>query len=161
METPVGPFLVGGDGRSLSVASFAVGRQHRRPEAGWKEDAGAVRFAVEQLEQYFARERTEFDLPLKIDGTPFQKEVWEVLRSIPFGETRSYGQVARAIGRANAFRAVGAANGANVLPIIIPCHRVVGSDGTLTGFGGGLDAKRWLLEFEGAAPTRRQTPLFE
>jgi methylated-DNA-[protein]-cysteine S-methyltransferase len=150
IDTPVGPFLVAGDGASLSVASFAAGHQHRRPQADWKEDASAMRFAIEQIEQYFAGERKVFDMPLVMHGTPFQKQVWDVLLTIPFGETRTYGDVSRAIGRGpGASRAVGAANGANHIPIVIPCHRVIGGDGTLTGFGGGLDAKQWLLEFEG------------
>ena len=122
-----------------------------------------MRFAIEQIEQYFAGERKVFDMPLTFGGTPFQKEVWEALRTIPFGETRSYGDVARATGRgAGASRAVGAANGANHIPIVIPCHRVIGGDGTLTGFGGGLDAKQWLLEFEGIAmpESTHQSSLF-
>jgi len=152
IDTPVGPFLVAGDGESLSVASFAAGHQHRRPKPDWKEDVSAMRFAVDQIEQYFAGERTSFELPLSMTGTPFQKEVWDVLLTIPFGETRTYGEVARATGRGpGASRAVGAANGANHIPIVVPCHRVIGGDGTLTGFGGGLSAKQWLLEFEGIA----------
>jgi O-6-methylguanine DNA methyltransferase len=102
-----------------------------------------------QLEEYFAGERREFDLTLAPEGTPFERSVWEELRRIPFGETRSYGEIARAIGRPNAFRAVGRANGANPIPIVVPCHRVIGSDGSLTGFGGGLEAKSRLLEIEG------------
>lgn len=113
--------------------------------------------AREQLAEYFAGLRTAFDLPLHPHGTEFQKAVWSALRDIPFGETRSYGAVARAIGRPAAIRAVGAANGRNPIAIAVPCHRVVGADGSLTGYGGGLAAKEWLLAHE-AAVRARQTP---
>lgn len=103
-----------------------------------------------QLQEYFAGTRTTFDLPLEPSGTDFQLSVWELLRKIPYGVTTSYGELARRLGDPKASRAVGAANGANPIPIIVPCHRVVGSKGELTGFGGGLDRKRWLLEHEGA-----------
>jgi methylated-DNA-[protein]-cysteine S-methyltransferase len=101
-----------------------------------------------QLREYFAGTRTTFDLPLAPEGTPFQKLVWDQLLEIPYGVTRSYGEVARAIGRPAASRAVGAANGKNPIAIIIPCHRVIGADGTLTGYGGGMPTKQWLLEHE-------------
>ncbi|HKE91728.1 MAG TPA: methylated-DNA--[protein]-cysteine S-methyltransferase [Gemmatimonadales bacterium] len=104
----------------------------------------------EQLKEYFAGKRTTFDLPLEPSGTAFQLSVWELLRKIPYGVTTSYGELARRLGEPKASRAVGAANGANPIPIIVPCHRVVGSRGELTGFGGGIDRKRWLLEHEGA-----------
>lgn len=110
---------------------------------------------VSQLDEYFAGSRTEFDLPLDPAGTPFQLQAWEALRRIPYGETRTYGEQARRIGSPSAVRAVGAANGRNPISIIVPCHRVVGSDGSLTGFGGGLEAKRFLLDLE--SPSR---PLF-
>jgi methylated-DNA-[protein]-cysteine S-methyltransferase len=103
-----------------------------------------------QLEEYFAGTRTVFDLPLVFEGTAFQKRVWNLLRDIPYGTTTSYGTLARRLGDPHATRAVGAANGQNPIPIIVPCHRVVGSRGELTGFGGGIDRKRWLLEHEGA-----------
>jgi methylated-DNA-[protein]-cysteine S-methyltransferase len=103
---------------------------------------------VAQLEEYFAGERTEFDIPLDPAGTPFQLSVWQVLRTIPYGHTMSYGEQARTLGDPNKARAVGAANGKNPLSIVVPCHRVVGSNGTLTGFGGGLGAKDWLLRHE-------------
>jgi methylated-DNA-[protein]-cysteine S-methyltransferase len=106
--------------------------------------------AVEQLNEYFAGKRTAFDLPLDPKGTEFQKKVWMALRGIPFGQTASYGQIAKRIGMPTASRAVGAANGRNPLPIIVPCHRVIGANGTLTGFGGGLDRKEWLLKHEQA-----------
>jgi methylated-DNA-[protein]-cysteine S-methyltransferase len=109
-----------------------------------------LRRTREQLAAYFAGEVTSFDLPLAPNGTPFQKQVWEALRRIPYGETISYGELARRLGDPKAMRAVGAANGRNPIPIIVPCHRVIGADGSLTGFGGGIDRKRWLLTHEGA-----------
>ena len=106
--------------------------------------------ACRQLAEYFARARTTFDLPLDPPGTAFQRRVWDALRTIPYGATTSYSELSRRLGDPNATRAVGAANGKNPIPIIVPCHRVVGARGELTGFGGGLDRKRWLLEHEGA-----------
>jgi O-6-methylguanine DNA methyltransferase len=107
-----------------------------------------------QLGAYFRGERRSFDLPLSMAGTPFQQRVWQALRDIPFGETVSYGEVARRIGAPDAFRAVGAANGQNPVPIIVPCHRVIGASGALTGFGGGIERKRWLLDHERAVSGR-------
>src|SRR5213596_2729122 len=124
--------------------------------AGWLEDdgsgpAGAVLARTrEQLNEYFARTRTTFDLLLDPAGSAFERRVWDALRAIPYGSTVSYGELARRLGDPRATRAVGAANGRNPIPIIVPCHRVVGARGELTGFGGGLDCKRWLLEHEGA-----------
>ncbi len=155
INSPVGRFFLAGNGTSLALTSFTRGKQCREPEPGWKHDPVALNFAVEQIEQYFAGERTRFDLPLEIAGTQFQKEVWDVLQVIPFGEAWSYGRVAKMLENPGASRAVGAANAANVLPLIIPCHRVIGSSGQLTGFGGGLETKRWLLDFEGALPPQQ------
>jgi methylated-DNA-[protein]-cysteine S-methyltransferase len=104
--------------------------------------------AAEQLTEYFAGERTEFDVPLDLDGTDFQRQAWRALSDVPYGETTSYGAQAAAIGRPGAARAVGSANGQNPVPIILPCHRIVGADGSLTGFGGGLDIKQRLLDIE-------------
>ncbi|HVI00310.1 MAG TPA: methylated-DNA--[protein]-cysteine S-methyltransferase, partial [Enhygromyxa sp.] len=108
-----------------------------------------LRKAAVQLEQWFAGERQAFDLPLAAAGTGFQRTVWSALQAIPFGQTRSYGQLAIDLGRPQASRAVGAANGRNPIPIVVPCHRVIGQDGSLTGYAGGLAAKRWLLAHEG------------
>ncbi|MGZ3459079.1 MAG: methylated-DNA--[protein]-cysteine S-methyltransferase [Archangium sp.] len=116
--------------------------------ASERDDHPVLRSARRQLEEYFAGERMAFELPLEPAGTPFQKEVWAALREIPLGVTWSYGDLARRVGRAGAARAVGAANGRNPLCIIVPCHRVVGTDGTLTGYAGGVPAKKWLLEHE-------------
>ncbi len=119
----------------------------------------ALKRAAAQLCEYFARRRTSFDIPLLTVGTPFQKRVWEALLEIPYGETRSYRQIARRIGNENGVRAVAQAIGANAVAIIIPCHRVIGSDGSLTGFSGGLTAKRTLLDLETASPPDTALPL--
>jgi len=113
------------------------------------QDDSKVKYVFEQLKQYFDRERKEFNLSLEIIGTEFQKKVWSELTNIPYGETISYGELAKRMGDKNLMRAVAAANGANPIPIIIPCHRVIGADGSLTGYGGGLDVKQKLLELEG------------
>ncbi|MFM8649446.1 MAG: methylated-DNA--[protein]-cysteine S-methyltransferase [Actinomycetota bacterium] len=121
------------------------------PESTWVEESTPILTeVVRQLTEYFAGDRRTFDLPLEPEGTDFQLSVWKVLRAIPFGQTISYGEQARRLGDANKARAVGSANGRNPLPIVVPCHRVVGADGSLTGFSGGVDAKRWLLEYEGS-----------
>jgi methylated-DNA-[protein]-cysteine S-methyltransferase len=120
-----------------------------RPEADWQESArGAVGEAIRQLREYFAGRRNEFELPLAPEGTEFQRTVWNRLREIPYGETISYGELAKRVGNPKASRAVGAANGQNPIPIVIPCHRVIGSNGKLTGFGGGLPVKEALLALE-------------
>ncbi len=144
VETPIGPLLVAGDAETVHEIHFAPAE----PRDEWVRDDDALKYASVQLRSYFAGKRTSFDLPLAPSGTEFQRAVWDALRRIPFGETTTYGDIARAIGKPDAVRAVGAANGANPIPIVIPCHRVIGSDGSLTGFGGGLKAKRWLLDHE-------------
>lgn len=157
MPSPVGELLLLANSNGLAGVWFETSR-HGRPEGTeWPADdgqgpAGAILArAREQLEEYFARHRTAFDLPLAPVGTPFQLRVWNALRDIPFGTTESYGGLARRIGApTSAARAVGAANGQNPIPIIVPCHRVIGATGDLTGFGGGLERKRWLLTHEGA-----------
>ena len=118
-----------------------------------------LRETARQLDEYFAGGRTHFDLPLDLRGTPFQLAAWQALADIPFGETRSYRQQAAMIGRPNAVRAVGAANGANPVCLVLPCHRVVGADGSLTGFGGGLGTKRWLLEHEARVARKASSQL--
>ena len=127
----------------MSCSACGAGGRDRR---GRRHRTAALRG---QLAEYFAGDRQDFDLALAPVGTPFELAVWEALRRIPFGETRSYGEIAQEIGRPGAARAVGRANGANPIPIVVPCHRVIGSDGSLTGFGGGLAAKSRLLEIEG------------
>ena len=147
-ESPVGPLLLAGSSKGLKLVSFGSGRRSVKADPEWREDDSVFVEVVAQLNSYFAGERTTFDLALVLDGTEFQKTVWTALQQIPYGETVSYKQLAERIGRAEAVRAVGAANGANPIPIIIPCHRVIGNDGSLTGFGGGLPLKKKLLELE-------------
>ena len=157
LDSPIGRILVAGDGETVSRISFTTGHSVLQPEPGWVDDGVPLRAATEQLEQYFAGERRRFDLRLSLRGTPFQKRAWEVLLTIPYGEAWSYGQVADALGSPGAARAVGRANATNPLPLVVPCHRVIGADGTLTGFGGGLSAKQWLLRFEGALPGEQES----
>lgn len=147
-DSPVGPLLIAGDGERLHLISFPGGSRAQKPRRSWRRDNAAFAGTVDQLRAYFAGALTRFDLPLRLAGTPFQNAVWSALRDIPYGETVSYRALAGRIGRPTACRAVGAANGANPLPIVVPCHRVVGADGSLTGFGGGLKTKRALLDLE-------------
>jgi O-6-methylguanine DNA methyltransferase len=120
-----------------------IGQSPRKPER-----SGIVALALNQIAEYLDGQRRDFDLPLDVRGTDFQRRMWAAVAGIPYGETRTYAEIAFAIGKPKAVRAVGAANGANPLPLVVPCHRVVGSDGSLTGYGGGLDVKRQLLEME-------------
>lgn len=150
IDSPVGRLLLAGDGESLIQVCFQSGPRPLRPPGGWIDDAAPLRAAIAQLGEYFAGGRRAFDLPLAPRGTEFQRRVWRALTAIPYGKTVSYGELARRIGKPSASRAVGLANGANPLPIIVPCHRVIGADGSLTGFGGGLPIKRKLLALEGA-----------
>lgn len=150
-QSPVGRLLLAGDGHALRFIHFQSGPHPRRVPGEWRHSAAPFELAIRELEEYFAGRRRTFAVPLAPRGTAFQLEVWQALRAIPYGETVSYAELAARIGRADAARAVGLANGANPLPVIVPCHRVIGSDGSLTGFGGGLSIKRALLELEGAA----------
>jgi methylated-DNA-[protein]-cysteine S-methyltransferase len=147
-DSPYGPLtLVATDG--VLSGLYMTNQRHRPPEESFGDrDDTAFTEATEQLRAYFAGELKEFTLPLRLTGTPFQRGVWEQLRRIPYGETRSYGELADALGNPKASRAVGLANGRNPIGVIVPCHRVVGADGGLTGYGGGLDRKRRLLDFE-------------
>ncbi|MGE5361234.1 MAG: methylated-DNA--[protein]-cysteine S-methyltransferase [Bacteroidales bacterium] len=155
LESPVGRLLVAGDDEGLRYVLFAEGRDHVEPKDGWVEDAGRLAEPLRQLTEYFSGGRRRFDLRLAPHGTPFQQRVWQELLTIPYGETRSYGELARQIGRPNASRAVGLANGANPISIVVPCHRVIGANGTLTGYGGGLKNKEWLLALERAQAAAR------
>ena len=148
IESPVGPLLLVADDVGLREILFVNGRHHARPDPGWKEQATPFKETIRQLHAYFAGELEDFALPLAPQGTAFQLTVWKRLCDIPYGETISYGQLARRIGNPNASRAVGLANGANPIPIVIPCHRVIGSNGELTGYGGGLPIKEKLLALE-------------
>jgi len=133
----------------LRYVLFEKNKYEPMQACDWLRDRSATREAREQLLQYFERERNEFELKMSLIGTDFQKRTWQTLASIPYGKTWSYAELANKVGSPKAVRAVGSANGRNPLPIILPCHRVIGSDGTLTGFGGGLAVKKWLLEHEG------------
>ena len=148
MDTPVGRLLVAADEAGLRYVLFGEGRSSVGPQPGWHEDATRLAHAVRQLHAYFAGGLRRFELPLAPEGTPFQRRVWQELLNIPYGETISYGELARRIGKPTGSRAVGLANGANPISIVIPCHRVIGSDGKLTGYGGGLKTKEWLLALE-------------
>ena len=148
VESPIGELLLAGDEHALHELHFAGAK----PDPGWEHDPTALAEPARQLREYFAGERTEFDLELVMAGTPFQRAVWDLLREIPYGQTTTYGALANALGRPDRARAVGAANGRNPIAIIVPCHRVIGADGSLIGFGGGLDRKQALLELERALP---------
>jgi methylated-DNA-[protein]-cysteine S-methyltransferase len=147
-DTPIGELLLAGEGDGLSMIGFPKGSMRRDPEPEWIYNEEPLEKVRTQLAEYFSGERKDFDLPLKLNGTEFQVSVLEALLEIPYGETTSYGAIAKQIGRPKAVRAVGAANGRNPIPIIVPCHRVIGSSGDLTGFGGGLDTKEALLRLE-------------
>ena len=148
LQTPIGELLLAGDENALSMVGFPEGSMRYDPEPEWIYKEQPLAEARRQLSEYFAGDRKEFDLPLSQHGTEFQLRVLEELKTIPYGETTSYGDIAKRIGRPKAVRAVGAANGRNPIPIIVPCHRVIGSSGDLTGFGGGLDTKTALLRLE-------------
>jgi methylated-DNA-[protein]-cysteine S-methyltransferase len=147
-ESPAGRLLLAGDARALRLVSFERSKRSAPPGVDWKLDKEPFAEAIRQLQAYFRGELKEFDLPLAMEGTEFQLRVWNALRAIPYGETISYAELAERIGNRRAVRAVGLANGSNRIPIIVPCHRVIGSDGSLTGFGGGLSTKKMLLELE-------------
>ncbi|MFE6170729.1 methylated-DNA--[protein]-cysteine S-methyltransferase [Streptomyces sp. NPDC056464] len=150
IDSPYGPLTLVAEGGVLS-GLYMTDQRHRPPEESFgTRDESLFGAAEEQLKAYFAGELKEFTLELSLGGTPFQRRVWEQLRKIPYGETRSYGQLADALGNSGASRAVGLANGKNPIGIIVPCHRVVGASGSLTGYGGGLDRKQRLLDFESA-----------
>ncbi|GGK75656.1 MULTISPECIES: methylated-DNA--[protein]-cysteine S-methyltransferase [Streptomyces aurantiacus group] len=151
IDSPYGPLtLVATDG--VLSGLYMTDQRHRPPEETFgTPDDTPFGETIDQLKAYFAGELKEFDLPLRLDGTPFQRTVWDQLRRIPYGETRSYGELADALGNPKASRAVGLANGRNPVGIIVPCHRVVGANGSLTGYGGGLDRKKRLLDFERGA----------
>ena len=152
MDSPIGRLRLMADREGLREIWFEHERHPKPTDPGWVRAKAPLRFARTQLEEYFAGERQDFELPLHPIGTSFQMEVWQELRRIPYGVTISYGELARRIGKPQAMRAVGAANGRNPLPIVVPCHRVIGADGSLTGFGGGLPIKRHLLDLEHALP---------
>ncbi|MDD9902479.1 MAG: methylated-DNA--[protein]-cysteine S-methyltransferase [Rhodospirillaceae bacterium] len=147
-ETPVGRLMIAGAGEVVVLINFPTGSQALQPRPEWQRDDAMFGDAKRQLTEYFDGTRTDFTMAVAMDGTDFQKECWTALRQVPFGATVSYGELARRAGRPKASRAVGAANHANPLPIVVPCHRVIGSDKSLTGFGGGLETKLKLLAME-------------
>jgi methylated-DNA-[protein]-cysteine S-methyltransferase len=147
IDSPIGSLALAGDGRSLSHLRM-LNQTYEPKRSDWILDAQAFPDVVEQLEAYFAGELRDFDLDFDTAGSEFQRRVWQALLTIPYGETRSYGQIAVQIGAFGAARAVGLANGHNPIAIIVPCHRVIGAGGSLTGYGGGLNRKRWLLDME-------------
>lgn len=150
IETPIGPLGLTANAEGLAEIWFGGYSRSAPAGSGERDAAGVLERAGAQLGEYFAGERMTFDLPLAPSGTEFELGVWELLRRIPAGQTASYGDLARKLGDPTLARAVGRANGQNPLPIVVPCHRVIGADGSLVGFGGGLERKRWLLEHEGA-----------
>ena len=150
IPSPVGRLLLGGQTSFLELIGFPEGKGIVHPEDDWIQDDSVFKQAENQLKEYFEGTRQQFDLKVKPTGTPFQLSVLAALQDIPFGQTTTYRDIAKRIGRPKAVRAVGAANGRNPLPIVIPCHRVIGADGTLTGFGGGLPTKSFLLNLESA-----------
>ena len=151
LSTPLGKLLLAGIGEELAYVGLPQANKAQKPAPEWQRQTDLLAEAQNQLRDYFAGRRQTFDLQLAPRGTEFQCQVWQQLQRIPFGEVCSYGQIAKAIGRPKAVRAVGAANGRNPIPIIIPCHRVIGANGQLTGFSGGLSAKAYLLKHEGVA----------
>ncbi len=148
LDSPLGPLLLVADASGLRQVNFTRNGRNAPANPDWREDASAFAQPIRQLRAYFAGDLETFDLPLAPQGTPFQQKVWNELLNIPYGETISYGELAKRIGNPNASRAVGLANGSNPIPIIIPCHRVIGSNGKLTGYGGGLPIKEKLLALE-------------
>ncbi|BDY06700.1 methylated-DNA--[protein]-cysteine S-methyltransferase [Ferrimonas sp. YFM] len=147
-DSPWGEILAAVSDRGLALLSFQQGAQPVTPEPHWQRDASALAQVRQQCQQYAAGERDSFELPLDMVGTEFQRQVWQALTTIPSGETRSYGDIARQIGRPKAVRAVGAANGRNPVALVVPCHRVIGASGSLTGYAGGLAIKQALLSHE-------------
>jgi methylated-DNA-[protein]-cysteine S-methyltransferase len=164
VDSPIGRLMLTSDGTALTGLYMNLYRNKptKLPDLvdDWVQNAtiDPLPAATRQLQEYFAGKRREFDLPLRMEGTEFQQQVWRELCKIPFGETRSYGQLAKRLNNPNGSRAVGLANGRNPIAIIVPCHRVIGADGSLTGFGGGIERKEWLLSHEGQ-PGTRELPL--
>ena len=161
VASPIGDLLLVGDDAALHGVYFQEGKRGpHKTDKSWTPSERPFKEVKRQLKAYFDGKLRDFDLPLSPQGTEFQLEVWKTLRTIPYGKTWSYGELARRIRRPDAPRAVGAANGQNPIPVIVPCHRVIGADGSLTGFGGGLPIKQKLLALEGALAESSQARLF-
>jgi methylated-DNA-[protein]-cysteine S-methyltransferase len=148
VDSPIGELLLLGDDRRLRGLYMQDGRKPARVAVDWEPDASAFTDTIAQLDEYFDGRRTTFELSLDMRGSPFEQRVWRALQDIPYGKTASYGEVAQRVGQPSAARAVGLANGRNPIAVIVPCHRVIGANGTLTGYGGGLERKQLLLELE-------------
>lgn len=158
VDTPVGKLMLAGcRDHGLRHIAFQCGKGTLAPKPEWKQSATPFRAVERQLREYFQGKRTAFDLRLHPKGTPFQTAVWRALTKIPYGQTRSYGDIAKAVGHPTAVRAVGLANGRNPLPIVVPCHRVIGASGKLVGYGGGLPVKQALLDREREVSEARRT----
>lgn len=155
VDSPIGELLLIGQGGALHGVYMQAGRQPVTVKPGWERDPAAFTHVRTQLSEYFAGSRTTFEVALVMLGTPFQQRVWRALKTIPYGRTTSYGELARVIGQPTAARAVGLANARNPISIIVPCHRVIGADGALTGYGGGTERKKQLLELEATTVARR------
>jgi methylated-DNA-[protein]-cysteine S-methyltransferase len=158
MDSPIGELTLTADGGVLTGVHMHEQRHFPKIPAKFQRDDAGLAHVVEQLDAYFAGELLDFDLPMEMHGTEFQRRVWVSLCEIPYGETISYGELARWVGNPKASRAVGLANGRNPVAIVVPCHRVIGADGSLTGYGGGLDRKVWLLEHEAAHRSKPTHP---
>lgn len=157
LSTPVGPVTIISNGTAITRVTMRPAAAVVARDGQWLEDDARIAAAREQLTAYFSGELRQFSLPLAAEGSPFQKEVWAALEQIPFGETRSYGELAAALGHPGSARAVGAANRTNPIGIVVPCHRVIGADGSLTGYAGGIERKRFLLDHEATiSGSRRQ-----
>ncbi len=149
VPSPIGPLRLAKRGDAL--VELTMQPEAHRPDGSWREEPKRLERETTQIAEYFAGARTRFDLPIELEGTPFQRRVWEALTRIPFGQTVSYGALARAVGKPGAARAVGAANSKNPIAIVVPCHRVIAADGTLCGFASGTHRKSWLLDWERSA----------
>ncbi len=152
-KTPIGMLRIAVDVKGLRYVLFESNKHEPSNIVDWKKDRSVTNVARQQLLEYFSGERKEFELEISLAGTEFQRRTWQMLANIPYGQTWSYAELAKRVDSPKAVRAVGAANGRNPLPIVLPCHRVIGSNGSLTGFGGGLPVKRWLLDHENRQTT--------
>lgn len=162
IDSPLGQLCLESDGQFLTGLHMTEHKHWAGPQSAWQKSDEPFAAVREQLDEYFAGTLQQFDLPLKLAGTPFQQRVWQQLARIRFGEIISYAELAKRVGQPTASRAVGHANGRNPISIIVPCHRVVGASRKLTGYGGGLDKKQWLLDWErGGRPLLRQAPANE
>jgi len=161
IDSPLGELFVQGDGDFVTGLYLPLHKGWQGPDAAWRRSDAMFAAVAEQLVAYFAGERRQFDVPLRPSGTSFQQRVWQELVKIPFGETITYAQLAQRVGKPTASRAVGNANGRNPISIIVPCHRVIGADGKLTGYAGGVDKKEWLLAWERGGKRSEQQSLFD